>query len=60
MADSLLVPVLADGDLSGVETDVDSGADDVVDTVVAEQEQNIFIELDVAHLTAIRVMWNLL
>ena len=41
MADWLLVPVLADGVLSGVETDVDSGADDVVDTVVAEQEQNI-------------------
>jgi hypothetical protein len=42
----MLVPVLADGVhvLSGVETDVDSGAVDVVDTVVAEEEQEILEE----------------
>ena len=46
MADSLLVPVLADGVhvLPGVETDVDSGADDEVETLVAEEEQEILDE----------------
>jgi hypothetical protein len=39
-----LVPVLADGVVSGVGTDVDSGADDVVDGVVAEEEQDILGE----------------